>query len=195
VSSGHRRGRISIRDEQRRCAGAQSRPASALAVAGRQHAVRDRHRYCRTVERYTGSAVSGFNSPDRDGPTAPDTDGSADADEDAETMDLADAMGAPDADDETRESDRSAPYYCAACGDPTRSSALTRLAVHDDSGVSHTALCRDCANDAAHPPACALCRSTGSERYAVTYVRNGEQFGTVCATCRTGLCAGAAEDG
>jgi hypothetical protein len=105
-------------------------------------------------------------------------------------MDLADAMGSPDG---AQESEQSSPDYCAACGDPTQSSALTWLAVHDDSGASHTAICRDCANDAAKPPACAICRATGSEMYPVTYVRNGERFGTMCAACRTGLCEGVGE--
>lgn len=134
--------------------------------------------------------MSGFHRTDRDSPTAPNTDGTADTDEDAESMDLADAMGSPDG---AQESERSSPDYCAACGDPTKSSALTWLAVHDDSGASHTAICRGCANDAAELPACAICRATEGETYAVTYVRNGERFGAMCAACRTGLCEGVGE--
>ncbi|WP_138799188.1 hypothetical protein [Halostella sp. PRR32] len=135
--------------------------------------------------------MSEFHSTDRDKPVAPDTDGSADRDEDEETIDLADAMGDPDADTETHGGERTSPRYCAACGETTPSSGLTWLAIRDDSGASHTAICRDCAHEAARPPACAICRATGTETYSVTYVRNGERFGAVCAACRDGLCDGA----
>jgi hypothetical protein len=134
--------------------------------------------------------VSGFHRTDCHSPTAPETDGSAATDEDAESTDIADAMGSPEG---AQESERRSRNYCVACGDPTKSSALSWLAVHDDSGASHTAICQDCANDAAAPPACAICRVTDGETYAVTYVSNGEQFGTVCAACRTGLCEGVNE--
>lgn len=189
-----RRGRISTRDGQCHPRGERRYSAATLAVVDGPNIGRDYRGHRRTLERSPGVTVSGFHSTDRDRPVAPDTEGSEDADKDAETMSLADAMGAPDDDDGAPESDRITPRYCGACGDPTRLSGLTRLAIHDDSGASHAAICRDCAHDAAEPPACAICRSPGSETYVVTYVRNDERFGTLCAACRVGLCEGVESD-
>ena len=119
--------------------------------------------------------------------TDPETDADGSARDEEESLSLADAMGDPDADRTERKSsdDRRS---CAACGAPSRLSALTRVAIRDDGGLSHAALCPDCLRDAARPPDCAVCRTAGGATHPLTRVRDSEPLGAVCGDCRDDVC-------
>lgn len=131
---------------------------------------------------------SAFTDPDPE----TDADGSArgeqETSDEEESLSLADAMGDPDADRAERDSGGDDRRSCAACDARSRLSALTRVGVRDDRGLSHAALCAECVRDAVRPPACALCRATDGATYPVTRVRDSEPFGAVCRDCRDVVC-------
>jgi hypothetical protein len=119
--------------------------------------------------------------------TDPDADGSP---HDEESLSLADATGDLRSERAGQQGDSGGDgrRSCAACGARSRLSALTRIGVRDDAGLSHAALCAECARDAVRPPDCALCRVADGADYPVTRIRDSEPLGAVCRDCRDGLC-------
>ncbi|NHN48818.1 hypothetical protein G9464_14610 [Halostella sp. JP-L12] len=117
-----------------------------------------------------------------------ETDADPPADDEEERLSLADAMGDPGADRAERETGGDRRRTCAACGVTTALASLTRIAVRDDSGLSHAAVCPDCVRAAVRPPDCALCRADGGASHPVTRVRDSEPLGAVCGDCRDDLC-------
>lgn len=118
----------------------------------------------------------------------PDADGDGVGDDEERSLSLADAMGDPDADSAGRASGGDDRRRCPACGAPSRLASLTRVAIRDDGGVLHAALCGDCVAHAARPPDCAVCGAADAATYPMTRVRDSEPLGAVCGDCRDDVC-------